>query len=152
MLEVLVKDNPQAWEYTIPFISSFGYLLLFGWSALTWMPSLIERNILPRFPENMRDFVSFGLMLILVLAYLPALHYSRASYLTGSFLAGLTFSQIHSTHATWVNGTTTLMNWLLRIFFAATIGFQVPVRYFGDPWVIKWGFIFCKYPYREICD
>jgi hypothetical protein len=25
------------------------------------------------------------------------------------------------------------------VFFAATIGFQVPVRFFGEPFVLRWG-------------
>ncbi|KAL7533339.1 hypothetical protein ACHAWF_008301 [Thalassiosira exigua] len=33
------------------------------------------------------------------------------------------------------------MTWLLRVFFAASIGFQVPLKQFGDPYVIAWGFI-----------
>ena len=34
------------------------------------------------------------------------------------------------------------MTWLLRVFFSASIGFQVPVTQFSDPYVIGWGFIF----------
>jgi len=117
-------------------------LLVLGWSGLTWMPKLIEHKILPLFPERLRDTIAFTLMMALLLGYLPLLHYSRSSYLTGAFLAGLTFSQIHSIHSTFVNETGALMNWLLRIFFAASIGFQVPITMFGDAYIIKWGCIF----------
>lgn len=34
------------------------------------------------------------------------------------------------------------MEWLLRIFFAASIGFQVPVKMFGNSRVVAWGFAF----------
>jgi Kef-type K+ transport system membrane component KefB len=144
MLEVIVKEDAQIFEYFIPIISSFGYLLVLGWSGLTWMPKVIEHRILPRFPERLRDMVAFAMMMGLLLAYLPLLNYSKSSYLTGAFLAGLTFSQIHSIHSTFVNETGALMNWLLRIFFAASIGFQVPITMFGDAYIIQWGFIFCK--------
>jgi len=40
---------------------------------------------------------------------------------------------MHETHQ--------LMTWLLRVFFSASIGFQIPVKQFGDPFVIGWGFI-----------
>lgn len=34
------------------------------------------------------------------------------------------------------------MTWMLRIFFATTIGFQVPLKSFNDGHIIAWGFIF----------
>ena len=145
MLQVIVKEDAQVWEYFIPIISSVGYLLVLGWSGLTWMPKLIENRILPRFPERLRDTIVFFMMMMLLLAYLPLLYYSKSSYLTGAFLAGLTFSQIHSIHSTFANEMGSLMNWLLRIFFAASIGFQVPITKFGDSDIVKWGFIFCKF-------
>ena len=56
----------------------------------------------------------------------------------GAFLAGCTFSQIEHAHHTFMEKTHQLMTWLLRVFFAASIGFQVPVKQFGDPYVIGW--------------
>jgi len=125
IIQVLVDEDAELWEYFIPIISAFGFLILLGWCALTWMPKVIEHKILPLFPEKQRDMVAFALMLALLMAYLPLLFYTRASYLTGAFLAGLSFSQIHSVHKSFVHNTQNLMKWLLRIFFAATIGFQV---------------------------
>jgi Kef-type K+ transport system membrane component KefB len=145
VIQVLVNDEAQTWEYAIPVISSFGYLLILGYSGVTWMPKVIEKHILTRFPEHDRDLVAFGLMIMLVLIYLPLLNYSRSSYLTGAFLAGLTFSQIHSVHVKFANDGAAIMNWLLRIFFSASIGFQIPIKMFGDPQIIAWGFIFCEY-------
>lgn len=145
MLEVIVRPDAQIFEYFIPIISSFGYLVVLGYSGLTWMPRLFEHKFLPLFPEHARDTVAFGCMFLLLMGYLPLLFYSRSSYLTGAFLAGLTFSQLHSVHVSFSEHTASLMNWLLRIFFAASIGFQVPIKSFGDSYIIQWGFIFCKY-------
>ena len=125
IIEVLTNEEAELWEYFIPVISAFGFLILLGWCALTWIPKVIEFKILPLFPEDKRDLAAFGLMLALLMAYLPLLFYTKASYLTGAFLAGLSFSQIHSVHKSFVHNTHNLMKWLLRIFFAATIGFQV---------------------------
>lgn len=44
--------------------------------------------------------------------------------------------------ATFAHNLEEIMAWLLRIFFAATIGFQVPIKDIGNPEVIKWSFIF----------
>ena len=128
IIEVLVNEEAEIYEYFIPVISAVGFLLILGWSALTWMPKVIEHKILPMFPEKRRANAAFGMMFLLLMGYLPLLYYTKASYLTGAFLAGLSFSQIHSVHKSFVNYTNNLMKWLLRIFFAATIGFQVRRR------------------------
>jgi Kef-type K+ transport system membrane component KefB len=139
VLEVLNAQDAELWEYFVPVISSFGFLIFLGWCALTWLPKVIEYRIMPLFPESQRDLVAFALMFVLLLAYLPLLYYTRASYLTGAFLAGLSFSQIHTVHKTFVHQTQNLMKWLLRIFFAASIGFQVPITTFWTPSIIGWG-------------
>jgi Kef-type K+ transport system membrane component KefB len=139
ILDVFVRENTTAFDYCIPFISSFGYLIVLGYSGITWMPYIIEHKIMARFPEGYRELVAFCLMFLLLLVYLPLLNYSRASYLTGTFLAGLTFSQINSVHAAFAQHGRGILDWLLRIFFAATIGFQVPITRFQDGYVLKWG-------------
>eukprot|EP00578_Thalassiosira_sp_NH16_P024234 CAMPEP_0181102102 /NCGR_PEP_ID=MMETSP1071-20121207/14128_1 /TAXON_ID=35127 /ORGANISM="Thalassiosira sp., Strain NH16" /LENGTH=971 /DNA_ID=CAMNT_0023185037 /DNA_START=77 /DNA_END=2992 /DNA_ORIENTATION=- len=141
LFKVLVKDNPPIIQYFIPIISSVGFLIVLGGSAVTWMPRFIENKILKPLPESMRELAMFSVMIVMLLAYLPLLNYTQASYLTGAFLAGCTFSQIDSAHHAFMDKTHQLMTWLLRVFFAASIGFQVPVKLFGDPWVIGWGFI-----------
>ncbi|CAB9506575.1 regulated potassium-efflux system protein KefC [Seminavis robusta] len=142
IMEVLVKDSPKLVEYLVPFLSSFGYLLVLGLVGVTVFPKFVEHKILPRFREDTRDFVAFSLLFILLSFYLPLLHYSGASYLTGAFLAGLSFSQINSVHARYLRSAPHLKIWLMRIFFAATIGFQVPIQYFTDGNVLNWGFLY----------
>jgi Kef-type K+ transport system membrane component KefB len=141
MFQVLVMDSPPIIQYFIPIISSLGFLVVLGGSAVTWMPKFIENKILHRFSEGNKKLVMFTLMTFLMMAYLPLLNYTKASYLTGAFLAGCTFSQVEHAHHQFMEKTHQLMTWLLRVFFAASIGFQVPVSHFGDPYVIGWGFI-----------
>jgi len=75
IIEVLTNEEAELWEYFIPVISAFGFLILLGWCALTWIPKVIEFKILPLFPEDKRDLAAFGLMLALLMAYLPLLFY-----------------------------------------------------------------------------
>ena len=124
MLEVLVLDNPPLVSYFIPIISAIGWLIFLGVAALTLIPYLVDKIILPRFKETTRPYVAFGLLWLLVLAYLPMMYYTKASYLTGAFLAGLSFSQVEGVHHTFVSEAGPIMEWLLRIFFSASIGFQ----------------------------
>jgi hypothetical protein len=141
ILKVLIMDNPPIYQYFIPMISSVGFVIVLGGSAATWMPRFIERNILLRCNDSYRDMAMFTVMALILLTYLPLMNYSHASYLTGAFLCGCIFSQIEHAHHTFMENTHQLMTWLLRVFFAATIGFQVPVRLFADPNVVGWGFI-----------
>eukprot|EP00985_Skeletonema_marinoi_P005509 scaffold2388_cov201-Skeletonema_marinoi.AAC.7 len=141
MFQVLVEENPPIIAYFIPFISSLGFLLVLGGSAVTWLPKFIQNKILNKVPEQHRELTMFSIMTAMLLAYLPLLNYTKSSYLTGAFLAGATFSQIESAHHAFIKKTHQLMTWLLRVFFAASIGFQVPVKLFSDPYVIGWGFI-----------
>jgi Kef-type K+ transport system membrane component KefB len=142
MLEVLVLDNPPLISYFIPIISAVGWLLVLGCAALTVIPYVVEKLVMPRFKEEHRPYVAFALLWLLVLAYLPMMYYTKASYLTGAFLAGLSFSQVDGVHHTFVSETGPIMEWLLRIFFSASIGFQVPIKMFGNKKVIAWGFAF----------
>ena len=141
MFKVLVQDNPPIISYFIPIISSVGFLIVLGGSAVTWLPRFIENKILSKCSDFNRDLVMFSIMTLMLMGYLPLLFYTQASYLTGAFLAGCTFSQIEHAHHTFMEETHQLMTWLLRVFFAASIGFQVPLKQFGDPFVILWGFI-----------
>ncbi|CAB9509080.1 K(+) antiporter GerN [Seminavis robusta] len=140
MFEVLVAEDPAIWEFFIPIISAVGFLIVLGGAAVFIWPNVIENKILPRFQEQNREMVMFSIMSVLLLLYLPLLNYTRASYLSGAFLAGMSFSQIHSAHDSFIKNTHQLMVWLLRVFFASSIGFQIPITKFSDPAVIGWGF------------
>lgn len=144
ILEVFVMTNPTVFDYIKPFLASFGYLILLGGLGITVVPRLIENHILPKIPEHKQDFVAIALMFCLMTAYLPLMYYSGASFLTGAFLAGVSFSQLNHVHATFASSSREVMVWLMRIFFAATIGFQVPATYFKDPPVLSMGAVFCE--------
>jgi len=89
-----------------------------------------------------RDWMSMALMLTLLLILVPVTYYSKASPLMGAFIAGLVFCSDHGTHHMFIHQFKRVMQWLLRIFFAASIGFQVPFGKFGSPTVILQGLFF----------
>jgi len=141
MFKVLVKEDPQLYEYFIPLISSFGFLIVLGVPAVTFLPRMIETKYLPVFPKKWRSLAMFALLTAMCMAYLPLLNYTQSSYLTGAFLAGATFSQIDGAYDTFTHSAHSIMEWLLRVFFAATIGFQVPLKEFKSQYVIGMGFV-----------
>ena len=128
MFKVLVKEDPQLYEYFIPLISSFGFLIILGVPAVTFLPGMIETKYLPIFPKKWRSLAMFVLLTAMCMAYLPLLNYTQSSYLTGAFLAGATFSQIDGAYDAFTHSAHSIMEWLLRVFFSATIGFQVRRR------------------------
>ena len=141
IFQVLVKDSPSIIEYFLPIISSVGFLIVLGGSAVTWMPKFIDNRILAKVPENYRDFTMFSIMALMLSAYLPLMYYTKASYLMGAFLTGCSFALVDGAYKKFMHKMHDVMIWLLRVFFAASIGFQVPVTLYSDPFVVGWGFI-----------
>jgi len=72
MFKVLVKENPPIYEYFIPIISSVGFLIVLGGSAVTWLPRVIENKILKKCSDSYRDLAMFTIMTVILLAYLPS--------------------------------------------------------------------------------
>jgi len=50
------------------------------------------------------------------------------SHLLGAFVAGMCFTKVPRSHAIWVAQFKRVTRWLIRVFFAATVGFAVPLR------------------------
>ena len=126
----------------IPVISAVLFLLVGGAIALFVLPGLVEKYVLVRTKEEHKGQVELTIMFGLLLAMMPATYYAKASYLMGAFIAGLGFCTSHELHATFVSQFKRLMQWLMRIFFAASIGFQVPIKDFGNGTVILQGLFF----------
>lgn len=82
------------------------------------------------------------LMFIFLFAMMPATYYAKTSYLMGAFLSGLVFCSKNDVKAHYTSQFKRILQWLMRIFFAASIGFQVPIRNFADGRVIAYGFLY----------
>ena len=74
-----------------------------------------------------RDEVHLVVMILsLVLySYLGSL---IGSHLLGAFVAGMCFVNVPRSHQVWVTQLKRIIRWLIRIFFAATVGFAVPIK------------------------
>ncbi|KAL3928003.1 MAG: hypothetical protein SGBAC_012841 [Bacillariaceae sp.] len=123
--EVLVAD------IVIPIVSAFAWLFAGGAIALFVMPQVVEilcKWVLKTLPDP-----------LLAVLNLKTTQYSQASYLLGAFLAGLSFCQVKGLDSVFQEECQQLIDWLMRLFFAATIGFQVPLSLFSDSKVIMNG-------------
>jgi len=138
ILNVFVTEDPRPFDFVQPFLASFGFLIFLGYLGITWIPHIIQHVILPKLASHHHEKATFAIMFGLMLVYLPLLNYSGASYLTGAFLAGLSVSQLPAIHTSYSRNGRELMVWLMRIFFTATIGFQVPIMMYNNAHVFKW--------------
>lgn len=140
-LEALAGDITVA-SILIPVISAFAYLLIGGYIAIWVAPPFLDKYVTGKVEESKRDKLEFTIMMGLLIALMPATHFAKASYLMGAFLSGLAFCTSHELHSSFVRQFKRILQWLMRIFFAASIGFQVPVKDFGDVTVIWQGLVF----------
>lgn len=127
----------------IPIVSAIGFLCGGGFICIFILPKLINKFILPRFNDTNHAKIEMVIMFGLVLALMPATYYCQSSYLMGAFLAGLTFCSSDGLHHLFVRQFKRLLQWLMRVFFASTIGFQVPIRDFVKLKIIWQGLVFC---------
>jgi Kef-type K+ transport system membrane component KefB len=162
-LQALTKESGDVTlsDILVPIVSAFTWLFLGGALALFATPKvmdklyawtktpLISRILLvfrldaKSYQDDKSEEASLSLVALigLLVCLLQATHLSQASYLLGAFLAGLAFCQQDGLADRFRKHFQLLIEWLMRIFFAATIGFQVPVSLFSEWRVIGKGFL-----------
>eukprot|EP00980_Cylindrotheca_fusiformis_P005132 scaffold1087_cov136-Cylindrotheca_fusiformis.AAC.18 len=166
-LQALTAETLAVQDVVVPIVSAFLWLFLGGAIALIAAPKVIDRILAglrsPRMGRILRVFrpakegqrdeddddkhrsetetICLVGLLGLLICLLPATHWSQASYLLGAFLAGLAFCQQDGLTVRFQSHFQPLIDWLMRLFFAATIGFQVPLSLFADKNVIAKGFL-----------
>merc|ERR1719507_2456444 len=101
--------------------------------AVTLWPRLIEW-ILQKIPETKPDAnvtrhheVMWLLMFVTLLAYAQITHLC-GTHLWGCFIAGMSFATRHEAHHVWVRQVKRVTCWFIRIFFAATLAWAIPVK------------------------
>mmetsp|Transcript_22326 Transcript_22326/g.32623 ORF Transcript_22326/g.32623 Transcript_22326/m.32623 type:complete len:587 (-) Transcript_22326:95-1855(-) len=135
-------EKIPVFQFFVPCLTSIGWIVFLGMIAITIAPRLIDTFLLPRISrEANKHFALFLMMSAVFAAYLPLLHYTRSSYLIGAFLCGTTFSQVETAHSLYVEKGGQIVDWGFKLFFSASIGFQVPIKYFGTVHVWTLGLI-----------
>merc|ERR1712048_180715 len=77
------------------------------------------------------DQLLFLIMMVMVLSFSLVFSYvGHGTYLLGCFLAGVCLSGKHEPHHVWVRQTKRMTSWMIRIFFACTVAFAIPVEEF----------------------
>lgn len=123
----------------IPIVSALGFLIIGGYVAVYILPPILDRQLFSRIKKENHGSVGLGLMFLILFGMMPATYYAKSSFLMGAFISGLVFCRNHDVHVRFVTQFKRLLQWLMRIFFAASIGFQVPIRDFANGTVIGYG-------------
>jgi len=143
---LVVGDGPPnngASLIIVPIASALGFLTLGGAIAVRVLPPLLDRYYFSRFGSaDSRGTAGVALMFLFLIGMMPATYYAKASYLLGAFLSGLAFCGVDEVRDAYTSQFKRLIQWLMRIFFAASIGFQVPIGDFGDGRVVGIGFLY----------
>lgn len=126
----------------IPIVSALGFLIGGGLIAVLVLPPFLDKYFFDKIKKENHGSAGLGLMFLILFAMMPATYYAKSSFLMGAFLSGLVFCRNHDVHVRFVSQFKRLLQWLMRIFFAASIGFQVPIKDFGSGVVIGYGLLF----------
>jgi len=139
ILKSLARGAVSARDVLVPIICSFAFLGMAVALAIFVFPHL--HHVLNRIPlkKNVsiqpRDEVHL-LLMFLTLAFLGWLSAQSewngvpfiGSHLLGAFGAGMCWVNVPRSHTIWTAQLKRIVRWMMRIFFAATVGFAVPVK------------------------
>jgi len=142
LTEIQAMSDPTAVNIILPLIVSPVLIVVVGYLAIRWIPKGLK-PLMSRVPEEKRETAILGFLFLATFIFVPMVHSLGSSHLLGAFLAGLCFCTDHTIHHAWDHQIKRVLQWMLRIFFAATIGFQIPILEFGSGTVILRGIVYC---------
>jgi len=140
--ELRALENPTGLALFRPVGVSLAFATAVGGAAVFVIPYGLSRFVLPYLRPDLIDSTLLLLLFIMAGSLIAALSAGGASGLMGAFLAGLSFCTIRSVEHVWKAQVKRLQTWLIRIFFSATIGFDVPVRLFSKLPVLRRAAVF----------
>ena len=126
--ELEALKNPTPVNFVVPIASSLAFIVLVGYLATRVVPDVLVKQVVPRVPKKHLEGVLLGAVFVAAYAMMVATHYGRSSHLLGAFLGGLCFCSLSSMQHVWHTQVEKILSWLIRVFFACTIGFEVPIR------------------------
>eukprot|EP00437_Effrenium_voratum_P066040 CAMPEP_0181512782 /NCGR_PEP_ID=MMETSP1110-20121109/62157_1 /TAXON_ID=174948 /ORGANISM="Symbiodinium sp., Strain CCMP421" /LENGTH=660 /DNA_ID=CAMNT_0023642621 /DNA_START=83 /DNA_END=2065 /DNA_ORIENTATION=- len=119
-------------------IIGVAFMLFAMWLAVNFWPKFLPQYILARVPKkkdaqakiSAQDEALFFFMFALLFVYATITHF-LGTHLWGCFIAGMSFACLnppHHAHHVWVKQTKRVTSWMIRIFFAGTVAFTIPLQ------------------------
>ena len=147
ILTNLAKGELGPADVIVPIIGSFCFLGLSVFLAIKVFPHL--QKLLDKAPTSKyasikpRDELHLFIM-VFVLALFGLLSWLDGfigSHLLGAFSAGMCFVNVPRSMSLWTGQFKRIVKWAVRIFFAASVGFSIPVRKMLEPRLFGYGVI-----------
>eukprot|EP00929_Paragymnodinium_shiwhaense_P100382 TRINITY_DN6264_c0_g2_i1.p1 TRINITY_DN6264_c0_g2~~TRINITY_DN6264_c0_g2_i1.p1 ORF type:complete len:663 (+),score=117.38 TRINITY_DN6264_c0_g2_i1:75-2063(+) len=135
-LHAIARAGPW-YTYVVPLVIMSVLVAGIGAAAICVVPKFLQKCLLPRFAGSQKESVRLACIFSAAVVFMPLCHYTGSSELLGAFLAGFCFCTDHHVHNTWRKQIKRVAAFLMRFFFACTIGFTIPIRDFLDPDVWK---------------
>jgi len=117
----------------LPLILGCIFMVVAIVAAVTVWPKVIK-FIFEKIPETKPDAkvtrhheVLWFLMFVVLLAYAQITHLC-GTHLWGCFIAGMSFATQQEAHHVWARQVKRVTCWFIRIFFAATLAWAIPVE------------------------
>ncbi|CAE7776521.1 gerT [Symbiodinium pilosum] len=118
-------------------IIGVAFMLFAMYLAVNFWPKFLPKYILARVPQksaeakiSAQDEALFFFMFALLFVYATITHF-LGTHLWGCFIAGMSFACLnppHHAHHVWVKQTKRVTSWMIRIFFAGTVAFTIPLQ------------------------
>ena len=132
LLRSLAAGSASTGWLALRTVLAFAFLIVGGLLAKYVFPRVVP-PLLARVPESVtasikpRDEVHLTIMLLALVGF-SAIGDLIGSHLLGAFVAGMCFTDVPMSHHIWTSQLKRILKWLVRIFFAATVGFGIPVN------------------------
>lgn len=149
-IDAIVANGP--WHtFVLPIVIMLLLVVFMSFLAVKVVPCFLDKVVLPRVNPKNQENVVLGLLLATTVVYMPACKLTGSSALLGAFLAGFCFCTDEHVHHTWKRQVKRVATFLMRYFFACSIGFTVPVEDFGNLEVWKRASILLLCVFGKIC-
>lgn len=105
------------------------------YGAMAFWPRFLDGWLLKKLPVAEGKKVSYSdevlfLTMIIVLCVYGTITHFLGTHLWGCFIAGMSFACLsppHHAHHVWSKQTKRVTSWMIRIFFACTVAFSIPL-------------------------
>lgn len=123
-------------SYCQPLVIMCVLVVCIGFAAVKCVPKFVDKLVLPRVQQHQRENAVLTMIFVATLLFMPLCKYTGSSELLGAFLAGFCFCSDAHVHHSWHRQVKRVAAFLMRFFFACSIGFTIPIEDFAD-----WGII-----------
>lgn len=121
----------SAWTVLLPVVLSISFVavgVLLSMRAFPRMVDLLSRvGEVPSASHQPRDELHLAIMITTLVAY-GFIGDAIGSHLLGAFVAGMSFTYVPRSMLVWRRQVKRILYWLVRLFFAATVAFAIPVE------------------------